>query len=124
MAVSLKGITTVQRGIELDETGINVDSFNVTYEPEFKQHLNGYDGHVVTTAIGNTKSTISVSGEWKSGASGLVATAFATAQSFANDVDGYGQSAGGAYADRVEIGQSRDGFRMFSATYTRHAAVA
>ncbi len=123
MATTIKGITTVQRGIEAAETGINVETFDVTYKPEFKDFLTDYTGHVAITAIADTMSTISVTGDWYTGNTGLVATAFATTIAFGNDIDGYGQTAGGTYADEVTIGQSRDGFRKFSATWTRHKNV-
>lgn len=122
MAVTLVSLTNFQKGIEAAETGINVTRFNASYEPEFKEFVKDYKGEVRGFAIAATMARYRVEGH-VAGSTGVMATVFGTAQTFANDVDGFGITAGGIYADNTEIDQTNEGWRTLSATYTRHAAV-
>lgn len=113
MAITLVGVSSpTQRGIEAAETGINVESFSCRYYPQFKDKLNNYQGQVVGFAIPDKPSReVSVKGEVTGSATGLMAAAFATAQTFGNDVNVFGTVAGGFYMDEVTEEQTRDGWR-------------
>ena len=51
MALSILGGSGYQRGVELTETGGNVESFNVRYFPEVNEDLQGIGGETFSVDI-------------------------------------------------------------------------
>lgn len=45
------------------QTGINVESISISTEPEFREDLLQPDGHVQGQAVGDTMTTLTISGE-------------------------------------------------------------
>lgn len=45
------------------QTGINVESFSVSVEPEFREDLLDYTGHVAGQAVGCEMTTLTITGE-------------------------------------------------------------
>lgn len=124
MAISLVGLTGDFRLHHASgETGINLDTFDLTYRPEEKTFVKDYKGEARGFGVTAVMSTIRITGEVAAKASAPYTTTFTAAMTFANTIDGFGQTAGGCYADEVEISNSREGWQRFSATYTRNAAI-
>lgn len=125
MAITLVGVSSpTQRGIELAETGINIESFSCRYYPQFKDKLNNFQGQVVGFAIPDKPSReVSIKGE-VTNTTGIMATAFATAIVFANDVAVFGTAAGGFYLDEITEEQSRDGWRSVDGKWSNDPLVS
>lgn len=121
---TLVDLSGFQRGVEADETSMNIESFDVTYTPEFKDFVLDKSGEKRGFAIGAVESKVSFKGEVTATSSGVIAITFGTAFVPGNDVDGFGQTAGGCYADSVTISQSRAGFRSISIEMSRNAGIA
>lgn len=120
MAITLVGVSSpTQRGNELAETGINLESFTCRYFLEFKEKLKNYQGQAVGFAIPDKLSReVSVKGE-VTGTTGIMATAFATAITFANDVGTFGTSnTGGFYLDEITETQTREGWRSIDGKWS------
>lgn len=111
MAISLVGGTGFQHGIEAAETGVNIESFAVRYFPEINKRLAGITGETFLRAQSSKFSReVTYSGE-VSGSTGLMASTVATALTFANDDDTFGDGSGTVLLDEVSETQSRDGWR-------------
>ena len=124
MAATLVNLSGFQRGCEAAETGINLDSYDVSSKPEYKDFIKNYLGEVIGFAAGPVMSEISISGEVSATTGGILSVAIGTALVPANDVNQFGQSAGGCYPDSFDQSQSRDGFRKVSVKLTRYAGCA
>ncbi len=123
MAATLVNLSGFQRGCEAAETGINLESFEVASKPEFKDLMHNYLGEVIGFAAAPVMSDITISGEVTSTA-GIMAVAIGTALVPANDVDQFGQTAGGCYPDEFTQSQSRDGFRKVTVKLSRYKSCA
>jgi hypothetical protein len=122
-AVTLVNLSGYQWGVEADETGINVENFNVTYKPEQKEYLRNKVNTKIGFAVDDVEAEITVEGE-VSGSTGLMAATFATAVTLANEEDEFGLSAGGVYLDEAAISQSRGGFRRASFKLSKNKNIA
>lgn len=128
MANTLVSLSGFQRGIELAETGVNVESFSVRYFHQFKDKVNDFSGVVRGFAIPDKFCREArMSGE-VSGSTGIMASNGNTAIVFANDVSTWvavasGTNAGGFYLDEATETQTRDGFRSFEATWSSDGSV-
>lgn len=122
-ALTLVNLTGFQRGIESDETGINVSRFSVEVEPEINEWLPGKDGQARGKAVGDPMGKLTIEGE-VSGANGVMAAVFTTAFVPTNDVTYFGRSAGGFYLDRGTVDQERDGWRKVSTEFSSRFNVA
>lgn len=120
MAATLVNLSGFQRGCEAAETGINLESFDVDSKPEYKDLMHNYLGEVIGFAAGPVMAEISISGE-VTNTTGIMAVAIGTALVPTNDVDQFGQTAGGCYPDSFTQTQSRDGFRKISVKLSRYA---
>ena len=118
--------TTVneQHGVELDEGGIHVQTFNASYEPEFIDPLVNKIGERINEARGAVCSKFSISGELKDTTGALIVATFYAAVTIANDKDAFGQSAGGVYMNSAKMDQSSTGWRTFSGEYQRYAGIS
>jgi hypothetical protein len=123
MGLTLVGLTTEQRGNELAETGINLDSFSCRYFPQFKDKLSNFQGQTKGFAVTDKYSrVVTITGE-SSGSTGIMASTMNTAITFNNDVGTFvgvaaGTNAGGFYLDEITESQSRDGWRSISGTWS------
>jgi len=65
MATQLIGSIGTQytHSIATAQTGINVESFSVSVEPEFREDLLDYTGHVTGQAVGCEMTTLTITGE-------------------------------------------------------------
>jgi hypothetical protein len=111
------GISALQRGVELAETGIGVTSFEVRYFPR----VNEYHENNLGERDGNVRSSVAsreltVEGE-VTGATGLMAHTFLAAATFANDVADFGSPTGGFYAQEFTVTQGRANWRTFRGRY-------
>jgi hypothetical protein len=122
-SVTLVGLSGYQWGVEAEETGINIESYEITYRPEFKEFNKNKSGEKKGFAVGDSEAEITIAGE-VSGSTGLMAATFASATTIANDAALFGLSAGGVYLDEVTESQSREGFRSVSFKFTKTKGVA
>lgn len=122
MAAVLVNLSGFIRGCGTAETGINVESFDVSARPEFKDFLNDYAGEVKGFAVGPIMSEITISGEY-TGTGGVMFSNVGTAFVPSNTVDYFFQTVGGCYPDSMDVSNSRDGFRRVTVKYTRNKGV-
>lgn len=119
------GLSAEQRGNELAEPGINLDTFSCRYFFQFKDYLNNFQGQIKGHATPDKFSReVTITGE-AAGSTGIMATILTVAQTFANDVSTFvavssGSNAGGFYGDEITESQGRDGFRRIDAKWTSH----
>lgn len=121
MGLQYTGFTTGQRGIEADETGINIKSFSVRYFPAFKDKIVNYQGQVRGWCIPDKLSReAKIAGELITNTTtGLAAAVWNVAITLANDTGLFvavtaGSNAGGFYLDEATDDQSADGWRSLS----------
>jgi hypothetical protein len=97
-------------GLPSAETGMNVDKFTLTVEPEIDEYLAGPDGEAICNAVGDPKGELAITGEIKA-YTGIVASTFIAAQTFANDLTtsykNFGRTQGGFYLKKGEKDLSR-----------------
>ena len=122
MAAVLVNLSGFIRGCGVAETGINVESFDVSAKPEFKDFIHNYLGEVTGFAVGPVMSEISISGEY-TGTSGVLFSNVGTAFVPGNTINFFFQTAGGCYPDSMDVSNTRDGFRKVTVKYTRHNGV-
>lgn len=111
-----------QFGVELDETGINIESFEVETAPEYKEFALNKTGEKRGFAVAVAEQNITVSGE-QSLTTGVMAATFATAVTLANDVDYFGQTTGAVYMDSATITQDRSAFKKYSGRFSRNQGI-
>lgn len=110
-AVTVIGGSGYQYALELSETGINMESFEVRYYPAVNEKLAGPTGEPVVRAVSAQFSRdITYSGEVK-GATGVMAFTLAVALTFANDIATFGTTPGSILLDEVTETQVRTGYR-------------
>lgn len=122
-AITLVNASGYQWGIETTETGVNVESHEVTYRPEQKEYLRDIKGTKIGFAVDEPEAEISISGE-VSGSSGLMAAGFTSAVTVNNDTSDFGVNAGGVYMDEVTLTQGRQAWKAFSARYTKNKGIS
>jgi hypothetical protein len=123
MAITLVGLPGAQRGVEFDEVGINIKTFEPAYKPEFKEFMQNKTNEKCGFAVAETEVEITVEGE-VIGSTGLMAAGFTTAVTLANDTDEFGASAGGIYMDSANVKQARDGWRDVSFKFSKNALIS
>jgi hypothetical protein len=128
MAITLLNLsaqTNVGHGVTSDETGINVSSFKISIEPEFKKPLNDKSDEVRGYAIGAVKKEVSIEGEQLL-LTGVMAAVVGTAFVPTNTTSGtgyFGAPTTGLYLDKAEISMSRGEWKTVSASFTANAGV-
>lgn len=119
MALTLigSGISALQRGVELAETGIGVLSFEVRYFPRVNEYhennLGERDGKVVSTVASRE---VTLEGE-VTGATGIMAHTFLAACAVANDITDFGSPTGGLYMQEATVTQARADWRKVRTRY-------
>ncbi len=105
---------TVQRGVEVAETGIVTRRFVCRYFAEVNDKLPGITGEATVRAISAKFSRdITCEGE-VSGTTGVMAFTLGTACAFANDVSTFGDGTGKILLDEATETQDRTGWRSVS----------
>lgn len=122
MGTTLVGLTNFQYGVELDETGVNIQRYSVSSKPEFKDYVHNKSGNKRGFAGGDIESDITLNAQ-VAGSTGIMAATAFTALTLANDVDNFGQTAGGVYVDEFTQEQSYNGFREVSVKMSRNAGI-
>lgn len=113
MGLTLKNLTGYQRGIETAETGINVESFDVRYFPQWKEFLKDRPGLIIGFAVPSVLSReITVTGEIN-GSTGLMAATHTASVSLANDTADFDAS-GTIYMDEASVSQGRAAWRALA----------
>ena len=114
MGATLKNLANSQLNIEKAETGVEVQSFEVTYKPEYKVPFTNYQGQ--TTGFGVTdKMSIEISIDANvKGTTGLMAATTTTALVLANDTNTFQATPGGIYMDEVTETQKPREWRAIS----------
>lgn len=110
--ITYVNLTGFQRGVELDEAAMNIESIEITVKPEFIDGLVGKDGHVRGEGRGAAESEITLKGEI-SGLTGVMAATFYAEATVANDVDYFGAT-GDVYFNEATVTQEREGWKSVS----------
>lgn len=122
--VNLSALTAAQKGVELDETGINIASIVVRYFAEIKDKLMGKTGEARGFAVSTVPSRdITIEGEVGT-ALGLMALTWIAAATLANDTTTFGSATGGIYLDEVTETQTREGWRSVSFRLSSNPGIA
>lgn len=121
--VTLVDLSGYQYGIETAETSMEIKSFEVTTEPQFKQYQTDRTNANIGFAVGPIRQTFSLQGELNASSSGVLAFIFTTACTLANDKDYFGVSTGDVFLDSATISQTSDGFKSVAMTLSRDPAI-
>lgn len=124
MALTLVGLSGFQSGIELAETGINVQKFSCRYYPQYKRFTENHLGQNLGFTIPSQLSReVSFDGH-VTGATGIMAATWSTAYVFANDVGTFLATAtansGGFYVDEITEDQDPNDCRKISGKASSH----
>lgn len=110
-AIIIVGSWDAQRGVETDETGINVRAVDVVYKPFINERLMSNVGEPRARAFSDKFSReVTVSGE-VTDSGGIMAFTIGTACSIANDSDDFGGGEGDLLLDEATVNQERAGWR-------------
>lgn len=125
MALTLVNLSGFAAGVTADETGINVEEFKTTVEPEFRNVVPGKTGEGRGFVVAAMKKNVSISGE-VSGSTGVMAAVAATAFAPANSSAYFGAPSTGLYLTKGEVTESRDGgaLKKMSAEFEALAGIA
>lgn len=119
MGVTLVNIPGFQRGVENNESGINIESIEVRYFPQFKEFLKDEDGLIIGFAVPSELSReITLQGEI-SGSNGLMAATHTSAVSLANDTGDF-DAGGSIYMEEASVSQARAAWRSLSMRLSSH----
>jgi len=119
----LVNLTGYQRGLNgVTEVGVNLKSFKVAVEPEFKDYLPGPDGTNIGFCVAPMKKTVTMDGE-VGGSEGIMAATAATAFAPANSSNYWGAPATGLYFDKGEVTVDRGAWKEFNAELSAHAGI-
>lgn len=101
-----------QRGVETDETGVNIANFSVRYYLAVNEKLPSNVGEPRARALSDDYSRdISLRGEVLVGGGGVLDFTIGTDCSLANDTDTFGTGAGTILFDEATETQERAGWR-------------
>lgn len=121
--ITLVNLTGYQRGFNgVTETAVNLKSFKVAVEPEYKDYLQGPDGTNIGFAVAPMKKTVNMDGE-VGGTTGIMAATASVAFAPVNASDYWGAPSTGLYFDRGDVTKSRDGWKEFTAELSAHAGI-
>ena len=123
--INLSGQTNVAHGVAADETGINISSFKVSIEPEFKKPLNSRIDEVRGWAVGAVKKEVTIEGEQLL-LTGVMAAVVGTAFVPSNTSSGtgyFGAPTTGLYLDKADVSESRGDWKTITASFTANAGV-
>ncbi len=112
MALTYLGTATaLQRGVELAETGVSINTFTVRYFPEVNERLQNNLGETAGRVV-STLSSREVTLEAEvTGTTGVMTFTFIAACTVANDIADFGSPSGGLYMHEATVTQSRADWR-------------
>jgi hypothetical protein len=114
-AILIVGDWAAQRGVEIDETGINVSNFDTLYKPFINERLPSNVGEPRARAVSDKFSReVTIQGEQLDPPAGLMLFTLGTACTVANDVDDFGGGEGTLLLDEVTVSQERAGWRKIN----------
>src|SRR5688572_2801063 len=114
MGLLLRNLTGFQRGVELDEVGINIERLEIRIFPEWKEKLPNRNNQTRGFAHPDAPSReVTITGEISS-ALGVMAMAFGTPLVLLNDVDYFGTTDGDLYGDEATVVQGRGDWKNLS----------
>lgn len=123
--LNLSASTSVGHGVSSDETGIQIDEFKTSIEPEYKKPLNNKVDEVRAWAIGSVKKEVTITGE-RLLLTGVMAAVVGTAFAPTNTSSGtgyFGAPTTGLYLDKAEVTEKRGDWIGMTATFTANAGV-
>ena len=110
-AILIVGSWAGQRGVESDETGINISAIDVVYRPFVNDRLMSNVGEPRARAVSDKFSRdITIRGE-VTGNTGLMAADLGVPITVANDIDTFGDGSGTVLLDEVTESQERANWR-------------
>lgn len=113
-AIIIVGNFVGQYGVETDETGISIETFEVRYFPFVNERLMSNVGEPRARALSDKFSRdVTLSGE-VTDSTGVMAFTLATACAVANDVDTFGDGSGDLLLDEVTETQGRAQWRKIN----------
>jgi hypothetical protein len=114
-AILIVGDWAAQRGVELDEDGINVSNFDTMYKPFINERLPSNVGEPRARALSDQFSReVTVQGEQLFPSAGVMLFTLGTACTLANDTDDFGDGSGSLLMDEVTVAQERAGWRKIN----------
>jgi len=116
-AILIVGSWAAQRGVEIDESGINVSNFDVMYKPFINERLPSNVGEPRARAVSDKFSReVTIQGEQLFPAAGVMLFALGTACTVANDINDFGGATppGSLLLDEVTVAQERAGWRKIN----------
>lgn len=108
---TLLNLSGFQDGIAADETGINIEEFKATVEPEFRNVIPGKYGAARGVVLGPAKLNVALRGEVSS-ALGIMAAVFGTATTIANTTAYAGAPTTGKYLTKFEVTEARENGKL------------
>lgn len=120
MAATLtSNLTGLQYGNISGETGMNLESHDIDFAPEYITPVLSFQGDYIGDAKGAVKSDIGYSGLMK-GSTGFMAYTFFAAVTPTNSNDGFGQTTGGVYMKSASIKHTHNGFSKVDFKFDRY----
>ena len=115
MSLSILGGSGYQRGVAMQETGINCESIEARYFPEVNVKLEGIGGETFVKAVSAKMSRdVTVQGEVNA-ATGIMAYTTTTACTVANAVNSFGDGTGTLLFDEATVTQNRTAWESANA---------
>ena len=111
------------RGIATAQTGINITSHKERFDDPKEYIEDRFGGRTGFAHAYDKSTTTSIEGETTTALDVVMAIAYATAFTVANEVDGYGVTTGDQLLDDIEVSQSRGAWTTASANLTRLSGV-
>lgn len=108
------------RGVANAETGINIGSYNESFDNPKDYLLDRFGGRQTGFATDYDKSsTASIEGETVTSLDAVMGVAYAVAATLANSLTGYGVTSGDYFLDSISIAQDRESWTSASLEFTR-----
>lgn len=126
MAVTLtntSALTSLERGIASAEAGINVESVEMDFAPEFKEYLMSKTNEKIGFATAPCEVKITISGEVTL-ATGLMASTFVSANTIANSMAFFGAPTTNPYLDSAKLSRGRAEWKKISLEFSANAGIA
>ena len=100
-------------GVSAAEAGINIESIDLDYKPEFKNFLMSRQNEKIAFAVASPEVEVSIQGEI-SGSTGLMAATFIAVTVLGNSIDYFGVAIANAWSiflDGATVSMKRDGWK-------------
>ena len=107
------------RGVASAQTGINISSERERFENPKEYILDRFGGRTGFAFDFDKSSSVTIEGETSTANSAVLAVAFGTALTVANQISGYGVTTGDYLLDDIEVSLARESFVTSTANLTR-----